>query len=90
MGALDISIVGPAIPSISESIQVVQKDLAWIFSIYVLFNLVGIGLFAKLSDLFGRRKIYILTLIIFGIGSLAVSLAPDFNTLLALFWLVHC
>ena len=83
MGALDISIVGPAIPSISDTISVAQKDLAWIFSIYVLFNLVGIGLFAKLSDLFGRRKIYMLTLLIFGIGSLVVALSPDFGTLLA-------
>lgn len=82
MGALDISIVGPAIPSISETIQVVQKNLSWIFSIYVLFNLVGISLFAKLSDLYGRKSIYMATLAIFGIGSLVVSLAPDFNILL--------
>ena len=82
MGALDISIVGPAIPSISETIKVAQKDLSWIFSIYVLFNLVGISLFAKLSDLYGRRSIYMTTLAIFGIGSLVVSLAPNFDILL--------
>jgi MFS family permease len=74
--------VGPAIPSISETIKVVQKDLSWIFSIYVLFNLVGISLFAKLSDLYGRRSIYMTTLAIFGIGSLVVSIAPNFEILL--------
>jgi EmrB/QacA subfamily drug resistance transporter len=82
MGALDISIVGPAIPSISSSIGVAQKDLSWIFSIYVLFNLVGISLFAKLSDLFGRRSIYMTTLAIFGVGSLVVSLANNLDLLL--------
>ena len=82
MGALDISIVGPAIPSISETIKVAQKDLSWIFSIYVLFNLVGISLFAKLSDLYGRRSIYMTTLAIFGIGALVVSLAPNLDILL--------
>jgi len=82
MGALDISIVGPAIPSISETIKVTQKNLSWIFSIYVLFNLVGISLFAKLSDLYGRRSIYMTTLAIFGTGSLVVSLAPNFDILL--------
>lgn len=82
MGALDISIVGPAIPSISESIHVAQKELSWIFSIYVLFNLVGISLFAKLSDLYGRRSIYMTTLAIFGIGSLIVSIAPNLDILL--------
>jgi MFS family permease len=82
MGALDISIVGPAIPSISESLRVSTRDLSWIFSIYVLFNLVGISLFAKLSDLYGRRSIYMITLAIFGIGSLVVALSGNLDTLL--------
>src|SRR5664279_133880 len=82
MGALDISIVGPAIPSIEKTIRMVQKDLSWIFSVYVLFNLVGISLMAKLSDFYGRRLIYILSVTIFGIGSLVVVLSHDINTLL--------
>jgi MFS family permease len=41
MGALDISIVGPAIPSIEHTISMDKKALAWIFSVYVLFNLSG-------------------------------------------------
>ncbi|MBE0649130.1 MAG: MFS transporter [Bacteroidales bacterium] len=83
MGALDISIVGPAIPSIEETLHVNEKDLSWVFSIYVLFSLVGISIMAKLSDLFGRRWIYILALGIFGTGSLIVSLSTDITWLLA-------
>lgn len=83
IGALDISIVGPAIPGIEETLHVNEKDLSWVFSIYVLFSLVGISIMAKLSDLFGRRWIYILALGIFGIGSLIVSLSSDINWLLA-------
>jgi MFS family permease len=82
MGALDISIVGPAIPSIEKTIRMVQKDLSWIFSVYVLFNLVGISLMAKLSDFYGRRWIYMLSVTIFGIGSLVVVLSHDITTLL--------
>ncbi len=83
MGALDISIVGPAIPAIEKSIKVDKQLMSWIFSIYVLANLVGISLMAKLSDLYGRRKIYILALTIFGTGSLIVALSHNFNILLA-------
>jgi EmrB/QacA subfamily drug resistance transporter len=83
MGALDISIVGPAIPSIEKTLHIGLRDLSWIFSIYVLFNLVGISLMAKLSDAYGRRWIYILAVAIFGIGSLVVSFAHDTTTLLA-------
>ena len=82
MGALDISIVGPAIPAIEKSINVDKQLMSWIFSIYVLANLVGISLMAKLSDLYGRRKIYIISLSIFAIGSLIVALSHNFNLLL--------
>jgi EmrB/QacA subfamily drug resistance transporter len=83
MGALDISIVGPAIPSIESSIHVPQRELAWIFSIYILFNLVGISLLAKLSDLFGRRLIYVISVGIFAIGSIVVAFSPSFEVMLA-------
>lgn len=82
MGALDISIVGPAIPAIERSIKVDKQLMSWIFSIYVLANLVGISLMAKLSDLYGRRKIYMLALTIFATGSLIVALSHNFNILL--------
>jgi MFS family permease len=82
MGALDISIVGPAIPSIEEKLVIEPRVLGWIFSIYVLFNLSGVSLFARLSDIFGRRNIYILSLGIFALGSLIVSISHSFTTLL--------
>jgi EmrB/QacA subfamily drug resistance transporter len=82
MGALDISIVGPAIPSIEKTISMNQQDLSWIFSIYVLFNLVGISLMAKLSDFFGRRWIYLACAALFGIGSLVVASSQDITFLL--------
>ena len=82
MGALDISIVGPAIPAIENSIKVDRQLMSWIFSIYVLANLVGISLMAKLSDRYGRRYIYIIALTIFSIGSLVVALSHNFRLLL--------
>jgi MFS family permease len=82
MGALDISIVGPAIPAISQTLGLDEKSLAWIFSIYVLFNLIGLAPMARLSDLYGRRAIYTISIAIFGIGSLMVSMAHSLPLLL--------
>ena len=82
IGALDISIVGPAIPSIEKNLHVAGRDLSWIYSIYILFNLVGISLMAKMSDTFGRRWIYIIAVGVFGLGSLVVSLSHDITMLL--------
>jgi MFS family permease len=82
MGALDISIVGPAIPSIEKYLQINSQFSGWIFSIYVLFNLVGISLFARLSDIHGRRKIYVISIIIFALGSILVSVTDSYDMLL--------
>ena len=81
MGALDISIVGPAIPAIEQTIRVDHKLLSWIFSIYVLFNLVGVSFLAKLSDLYGRRNIYMLSVAIFAFGSAIVALSDSISLL---------
>ncbi len=78
MGALDIAIVGPALPAIRAQYQLNERSLSWIFSLYVLFNLIGTPLMAKLSDQFGRRSIYVLDVALFAVGSLGVALAPSF------------
>ncbi len=41
MAALDIAIIGPALPTIQQAFGVGERDIAWVFSIYVLMNLVG-------------------------------------------------
>lgn len=82
MGALDIAIVGPALPAIQTSFGVNDRTIAWVFTIYVLFNLIGTPLMARLSDDFGRRSIYTLDVALFAVGSLLVALSPTFTALL--------
>ncbi len=83
MGALDIAIVAPALPAIQDHFEVGDRALTWVFTIYVLFNLIGTPLMAKLSDARGRRPIYVLDVSLFAIGSLVVALSPSFAVLLA-------
>jgi EmrB/QacA subfamily drug resistance transporter len=82
MGALDIAIVGPALPSIRSQFGVSDRLLAWIFSVYVLASLIGTPLMAKLSDQFGRRTIYMLDIGLFALGSLIVALSSAFPLVL--------
>ena len=58
MVALDIAIVGPALTAIREDFGVSDRAIAWVFSMFVLFNLVGLPLMARLADVFGRRLVY--------------------------------
>jgi MFS family permease len=76
MGALDIAIIGPALPAIEKTFNISTRIAAWIFSIYILFNVMGIPLNSKLSDRMGRKKIYNIDLLLFGSGSLLVVISP--------------
>ncbi|MBU6334685.1 MAG: MFS transporter [Chloroflexi bacterium] len=82
MAALDIAIVGPALPELQRAFAVAEHDLAWVLGIYVLFNLVGTPLMANLSNRFGRRAIYIADVGLFALGSALVAVAPSFGVVL--------
>lgn len=82
MGALDIAIVAPALPALQTYFNIGDRLLTWTFTLYVLFNLIGTPLMAKLSDIYGRRAIYVLDVTLFALGSLIVALAPNFTVVL--------
>lgn len=83
MGALDIAIIGPAIPAMRDAFGMDERAAAWMLTIYVLFNLIGTPIMAKLSDRYGRRGVYAADVGIFGLGSLLVAMAPTFGWVLA-------
>ncbi len=82
MGALDIAIIGPALPALREAFHIDERAAAWVLGIYVLFNLIGTPLMAKLSDRYGRRAVYIADVAIFAVGSLLVAVSPTFGWVL--------
>jgi EmrB/QacA subfamily drug resistance transporter len=82
MGALDIGVVGPALPAIQNSFGVNERLVSWIFAIYILFFMIGTPLMAKLSDMYGRRTIYVLDIFLFALGSVITILAPSFTVLI--------
>lgn len=83
MGALNASLITPAFSELGRAFTIDVRDLAWIFTIYILGNVAGLSLMAKLSDMYGRRPIYLLCIGLFGVGSLVCMLALNFQMLLA-------
>jgi len=82
MGSLDIGIVGPALPSIQSYFTVDERLLSWVFTIYILFFMLGTPLMAKLSDIYGRKAIYIIDILLFTIGSVLTITSFSFEMLL--------
>ena len=77
MAALDIAIVGPALPALREHFEIDARAASWMFVVYVLCNLVGTPFIAKLSDRLGRRTLYTACVALFGLGSLIVVAVPS-------------
>lgn len=82
MAAMDISIVGPALPAIQNGLNIHDNSISWVFSIFVLFNLLGISMMSKFSDIYGRRIIYVISILIFTLGSIIVALSNSIEVLL--------
>ncbi|HET8755723.1 MAG TPA: MFS transporter [Solirubrobacteraceae bacterium] len=80
---LDASIVNVALPSIGADLNFSQEDLSWVVNAYVLvfggFLLLG----GRMADLLGRRRLFIVGLILFAAASLAGGLAESAGWLVA-------
>jgi hypothetical protein len=74
MGALDTGIVTPARTVIQESLGVNEKTGIWMITIYTLAYASSIPVMGKLADRLGRRTIYLLSIFLFGAGSLFCGL----------------
>jgi len=68
LAALDSTVVGTSLPKVVADIGGFQH-FAWVFSAYMLASTLVIPLAGKLSDLYGRRPVYLAGLIIFIAGS---------------------
>lgn len=82
IAALDIAIVGPALPALQEAFDVDRRTIAWVFNVFVLLNLVSIPLMSRLADRFGRRTLFTVDVLLFGAGAAIVGSATSFSMLL--------
>ena len=72
---LDITVVGVALPSIQRDLHASLPDLQWVSAAYALVLAVLLLPAATLGDRLGRRRLFLVGLVIFTIGSLACALA---------------
>jgi EmrB/QacA subfamily drug resistance transporter len=83
MVVLDGTIVNIALPFIQEDLGISQDNLTWIVTGYALAfgSLLLLG--GRLGDLYGRRRVFMVGLVIFGVASLLGGLATNEGLLLA-------
>src|ERR1700719_4568264 len=80
---LDFSIVQIALPTMRTELGISLADSQWIVSAYGLTFAGFLLLSGRASDLYGRRKLFGIGLVVFAITSLAGGLAPSETVLIA-------
>ncbi|MGI1659698.1 MAG: MDR family MFS transporter [Desulfitobacterium sp.] len=81
MSAIEGTIVATAMPSIVADLGGFAY-FSWVFSAFLLTQAVTIPIYGKLADLYGRKPIFFIGVIIFLIGSVLCGLATTMNTLI--------
>lgn len=82
LAALDTSIIATALPTIAGEFNAFES-FAWVGTAYIVASTIATPLLGKLSDLYGRRVIFQITMGIFLIGSVLCGLAQSMNQLIA-------
>jgi EmrB/QacA subfamily drug resistance transporter len=82
LSALEQTIVAPALPTIGRSLSDVE-NLSWVVTAYLLSTTLATALFGKLSDIYGRRALMLISVSVFVLGSVACALAPTIWVLVA-------
>ena len=81
MGSLDTGIIGPVLPSIEHTFHLTSRESSWIFTLFVIAFMIGSPVMAKFSDFYGRKKIFILDVVLFGAGSCLIAFSPNIESI---------
>src|SRR5688572_22350299 len=82
LGALEATVVGTAMPSVVAHLGGLDH-YSWVFSAYLLTSTASVPIWGRLSDLYGRRRIYLIGVGLFLAGSAASGASQSMLQLIA-------
>ena len=81
MGTIDASIVNVALPHIRGSVGATLEEITWITTGFVVANVIVMPLTGFLSRMFGQKRVYLTSLVVFLLGSMLCGTAHSLTTL---------
>lgn len=78
MAALDNGIISSALTTINRSFNITTQMGSFGITVYTLGMAITTPIAGKLADMYGRKKVFLAEVILFGAGSLIVALSPNF------------
>src|SRR6202046_1221323 len=77
MAAIDQTIVATALPAIEKELHATINWSGWTISIYALGQVIAMPMAGKISDIYGRKQVFMVSAAVFTIASLACGFAPN-------------
>src|ERR1700678_3308927 len=82
MEVLDSSIANVALPHIAGALSASQDEATWVLTSYLVSNAVILPASAYLTTFIGRKKFYMICVVLFGLSSMLCGLAPSLGMLI--------
>ncbi|WP_205783829.1 MDR family MFS transporter [Microbacterium sp. 10M-3C3] len=82
LSALDQTVVGTAIRTIGDDLQGLSLQ-AWVTTAYLIVSTISTPIYGKLSDIFGRRPLFLIAIVVFVIGSILAAFSTSMVELAA-------
>ncbi|MBI3734041.1 MAG: MFS transporter [Chloroflexi bacterium] len=82
LASIEATVIGTAMPTIISQLGGLQI-YGWVFSVYMLTSTSTMPIFGKLSDIYGRRPVYLVAVALFLIGSVMCGTANSMGELIA-------
>lgn len=76
LSSLDQTIVGTAIRTIGDDLNGLEQQ-AWVTTAYLITSTISVPIYGKLSDIFGRRPLFIFGIVVFILGSALSSFSTS-------------
>jgi EmrB/QacA subfamily drug resistance transporter len=83
MNLMDVTIVNVAIPSMQANLGADPSQIEWVVAAYVLAFALGLLPFGRLGDIVGRKRMFLIGVAGFTLGSLLCGVAPSIELLIA-------
>lgn len=77
LNAVDFAIVNTALPAIQRDLTATLVQLQWIMNIFILVRCVLTVTLGRVADIYGRRLLLYIGVIVFGLGSVLAAVSPD-------------
>ncbi|MEX2413529.1 MAG: MFS transporter, partial [Thermoleophilaceae bacterium] len=77
------TMVVPALPAIQDDLDVATSEVTWVLTVYLLSAAIATPIVGRLGDMFGKERMLVATLLVFGAGLVVAALSDSLAQLVA-------